>query len=416
MHRATWAPDFLRALAADNRLGAIGTSAPERFNVFEAMGEVRREVRHSNFLAFLLDPNDSHRLEDGVLSRLIRHVQPSCDVPTIGASSYLSGASSWSVHRELPVVDPTTGENGRIDILLLDHMGQRAVIIENKIDAQEGGRQLALYWADIERRYPDWGVYGIYLTPRGKNPSDCRFVRLSYRQLCTMIDAAVANCTDVPQDVRRALDQYVDMVRRHIVDQSSIDQECQRVYRDHGPALEKVLERVHNMQERIGDELRARAETTRLASDERLTLGKPGSWQDIPIISFAPKTWWDIATLSRSSAKSYGTGLILEFQIFNKPQGVDLYLKICPGDAIPRRQLFDLTHEHQGPENLLVALDPLGPGWVRIYEQELIGIDRYMEGDPDGIVQGIRDQWDSFVARDLPSIHDAIMRWSRRVA
>ena len=28
----------------------------DRFNVFEAIGVIRQELRHSNFLAFLLDP------------------------------------------------------------------------------------------------------------------------------------------------------------------------------------------------------------------------------------------------------------------------------------------------------------------------------------------------------------------------
>jgi hypothetical protein len=33
------------------------------FNVFEAIGEVKRELRHSNFLRFLLDPGKRHALE-----------------------------------------------------------------------------------------------------------------------------------------------------------------------------------------------------------------------------------------------------------------------------------------------------------------------------------------------------------------
>jgi hypothetical protein len=33
-----------------------------RFNVFEAMGVVHQEIRHSDFLRFLLDPNATHGL------------------------------------------------------------------------------------------------------------------------------------------------------------------------------------------------------------------------------------------------------------------------------------------------------------------------------------------------------------------
>src|SRR5437879_2518734 len=31
-----------------------------RFNIFDSLGIVRTEIRHSNFLAWLLDPNESH--------------------------------------------------------------------------------------------------------------------------------------------------------------------------------------------------------------------------------------------------------------------------------------------------------------------------------------------------------------------
>ena len=41
------------------------------FNIFEAIGLTRREELHSNFLAFLLDPNKSHGLGTDFLSRFI---------------------------------------------------------------------------------------------------------------------------------------------------------------------------------------------------------------------------------------------------------------------------------------------------------------------------------------------------------
>jgi hypothetical protein len=44
----------------------------DRFNVFEAIGAVRQEVRHSDFLAFLLDPQQSHGLGDLFATRLLQ--------------------------------------------------------------------------------------------------------------------------------------------------------------------------------------------------------------------------------------------------------------------------------------------------------------------------------------------------------
>src|ERR1700733_11376670 len=55
-----------------------------RFNIFEALGVVNAELRHSSFLAFLLDPNESHGLRDIVLKRLLQEsLQGSQEVTTL---------------------------------------------------------------------------------------------------------------------------------------------------------------------------------------------------------------------------------------------------------------------------------------------------------------------------------------------
>ena len=61
----------LEALVVDNpdleRLEAL----LDQFNIFEAIGAVRQEVRHSDFLAFLLNPQQNHGLGDTFLKRLL---------------------------------------------------------------------------------------------------------------------------------------------------------------------------------------------------------------------------------------------------------------------------------------------------------------------------------------------------------
>ena len=56
--------EALEALVVDNpdleRLEAL----LDEFNIFEAIGAVRVELRHSDFLAFLLNPTQNHGLGD----------------------------------------------------------------------------------------------------------------------------------------------------------------------------------------------------------------------------------------------------------------------------------------------------------------------------------------------------------------
>src|SRR5437762_3578836 len=55
--------DFDSFLALEERI------AP--FNLFEALGMQRAEVRHSQFLAYILDPNRPHGLNDEFLKRFL---------------------------------------------------------------------------------------------------------------------------------------------------------------------------------------------------------------------------------------------------------------------------------------------------------------------------------------------------------
>lgn len=45
-----------------------------RLNVFYALQLQNQEIRHSNFLAWLLNPNESHKLGDAFLKELLQIV------------------------------------------------------------------------------------------------------------------------------------------------------------------------------------------------------------------------------------------------------------------------------------------------------------------------------------------------------
>ncbi len=61
----------------------------DRFNILEALGVVRQELRHSDFLAYLMDPRDNHGLGDTFVKRLLQRVLMAAgDVP--GSSGALA--------------------------------------------------------------------------------------------------------------------------------------------------------------------------------------------------------------------------------------------------------------------------------------------------------------------------------------
>jgi hypothetical protein len=77
-------------------------------NIFEAAGMRRQEIRHSNFLAFLLSPQETHGLGDAFLKRLLQKTlnNSSADPPPVSALTVaLADFSDVLVSREWRNID-----------------------------------------------------------------------------------------------------------------------------------------------------------------------------------------------------------------------------------------------------------------------------------------------------------------------
>src|SRR5258706_15008222 len=155
----------LEALVVDNldleRLEAL----LDQFNIFEAMGAVWQELRNSDFLAFLLDPQQNHGLGDAFLKRLLQKVLVSArdvEMPITPIDLDVWSFDEIFVRREWQ----------NIDILLEDESHKLVIIIENKIRSSEHSDQLRRYYEHVQQHYPGWHIIGLYLTRDGGQPSE----------------------------------------------------------------------------------------------------------------------------------------------------------------------------------------------------------------------------------------------------
>src|SRR3954451_9728360 len=139
----------------------------DRFNLFEAIGAVRQELRHSDFLAYLLDPGQSHGLGCIFATRLLQRAlgsSSSADLTLRPVDLALWNLDDLQVHREWR----------NIELLLVDDTNRVVVVIENKIDSAEHSDQLGRYWDIVAAEYPGYRAVGLFLTPDGLEPSDER--------------------------------------------------------------------------------------------------------------------------------------------------------------------------------------------------------------------------------------------------
>lgn len=132
----------------------------EFFNVFNTIGLRTEEVRlHSAMIAELLNPNGMHGLSNSFLEIFLKRLW----LPR----NYVKGAKEKV--KERPIGRKTKTEGGRIDIIIED--GNRAIIIENKIYAEDQENQLLRYYNYGKKHFGDDFIL-IYLTLDGDEPNE----------------------------------------------------------------------------------------------------------------------------------------------------------------------------------------------------------------------------------------------------
>lgn len=205
-----------------------------RFNLFDVLEISGAEIRHSNVLAWLLDPNGNHGLGDAVLRRLLQTLvvdSPQADV----FHSLLMDLHGFTILREWE----------HIDLLAVSHREEFLLCIENKVFSGEHGRQLTRYQRLLEAEYPQYHKIFALLTPDGTEPEEeaaCdTWQTISYAQIMEVIEAARAEKT-LSADVSFFIDQYLDAVRRHIVGDRELEKICREIYAKHRQALDLIYE------------------------------------------------------------------------------------------------------------------------------------------------------------------------------
>ena len=103
-------------------------------NIFQILRISKNEIRHSNFLSWLLDPNESHKLGDIFLKRFLREVFSSDKFGNIDQVDVEGiDLTKVTIQREWK----------NIDILIV--LENVVVCIENKVLSKEHSNQLMRY-------------------------------------------------------------------------------------------------------------------------------------------------------------------------------------------------------------------------------------------------------------------------------
>jgi hypothetical protein len=385
--------DALKALQADATELEHIASLLDRFNVFETIGFVSQEVMHSRFLAFLLDPQQSHGLGNSFLEVFLRMVSMS----TKGASlPSFDITGSGDLDRTRVRTEVYTGD-GRIDILLLNEAEKWAMIIENKVWTFEHHDQLDRYYRFVEEAHPSWQILGVYLTPFGQAPTHGAYLPFNYSALCEIVDGVLRNCGPaVSQDVRVSMEHYTQMVRRRIVADPEIINLCRDMYRKHQRAFDLVYKYRPEPPPTVRRLLAQLINNT----DELVFLGNYTNLY----IYFHPQAWGEAPALNIGKDRHH----FFRFVFHNYPDQLVLFLETSLGEEATRRRLYEMG---QKDKSLFSDLeDPDTEDYPKLYKRIFLTPEHYEKCSDSEREQEIRRQWSTFLDKDLPQIEAALKK------
>ncbi len=305
-----------------------------QFNVFNVLKLENAEIRHSNFLGWLLDPNGSHLMYDFFLKELLKEA-----VRGVAQNSSINIDISDLILDDFGDVTVTlekmTDKGRRIDIFIESIQKEFVCVIENKVWSDEGCNQLEDYEAYINshERYSKYKhKLFIFLTP--KTDYDCtqlykNYIRIDYGTICTAINKLLKqNGVLMSDNVRTFIEDYKNMVERNIM--GKIDKEivdlCRRIYRKNRNAIDMIIS-CTNISNVIMEHV------AEIYDNDLISLNKNGM--------FSIKSFKNYGTLQCGNSE-YGTDLVL-LQLEKGTKGYSFCINVVPaknGFEVQRKEII----------------------------------------------------------------------------
>ena len=146
-------------------------SFEKEFNIFKALRICDHEIRHSNMLAWLMDPQETHGLGSRFLTKLLSEIQTANEDRDYGCLSLHEDDYDFKDCNVLR-------EDDNIDIKVEFPHAKVVLVSENKWNAGESegvaydDGQLKKYKKAIDSQFKDWEKVFIFLTPDMRLPSE----------------------------------------------------------------------------------------------------------------------------------------------------------------------------------------------------------------------------------------------------
>lgn len=365
------------------------------FNLFEAVGAIRGELRHSNFLAYLLSPSRPHGLGARPLAALIRSILSRMDVkdrPIMALELIAGDLDDAIVYRE----------RDSLDILVELPSLKLVVAIENKVGSKAGDGQLKRYDERLKVSYPDHRRLMVFLTPESTLPDHDGYVAYDYSDVVTTMESLISDELEpVPTETKLIIQHYVDMVRRHIVQDEQLRTLAVTLYERHKEAFEFIFD--------CRPEPNSVLTVVRgcVQSVQGLVVDSSGS----NVFRFTVEAWDEKLKVIKGDPAKWsktGRGLLFEVKTYpNTPGRLNVSLILGPGDPEMRQKVYAAA----GTDTKLFKglVKPMGAQWVTIFSRDLLTANQAKGMTFEQQEFNVRAAWSDFQGGQLGSLITAII-------
>jgi hypothetical protein len=292
----------LKALADAKELAELGRLL-RQFNIFRVLRFEHGEIRHSNMLAWLFQPRETHGLGDLFLRNwLLRVVEKSGgEMPPELLPSKIR---AWKIQKVV-----VEREWNHVDLLLhltIEEHGSRVVAIENKLRARQSEGQLSRYWQKVRAAFPGVPALFVFLTEREEEPAEAQYCSANHAQVHAVLKGCLKEVgAALDPEVAVLLKHYLGILEKRNMGNQDVEQLVEAIYREHRLALEAIFERRTSPLQRLFEALRREMEAAapKAGLTPRMCNGN--------IVRFLPKEWKTPANLAGQAWSAEDSAFVL---------------------------------------------------------------------------------------------------------
>lgn len=219
------------------------------FNPFKVLKINDYEIRHSNIIAWLLNPKENHGFGDGFLKKFIGNIVLDNEDREYKASLlkvYLSNFFDMKIYREYK----------NIDILGVSEENKIVLLIENKVKSKESKGQLKRYSDFIEKKFKGYEIIKIYLTIQGDEASEESYISMSYHNVLEIIKEILdTNRENLVPNVCEFISYYIEILEEIVLGDTYKINLCKKLYKNNREILEYIRKNKENFDIEDNDNL-----------------------------------------------------------------------------------------------------------------------------------------------------------------